>query len=663
MAKPLDFSKPISRFKRLPRVDDVWQAAIVALPSWVDDEPGRDPYRPFVALCLSTTRHAVHFTDAQRDAPDEPAAATSATTRGSRTCTTLGRKPVLLPDTPISAIVVTIAEMGVSGKSTGFRPSVVQVRDPRVVADVAAALEGVDTTVELAGRLPALDSFLREMAAEAFGDDRPAALDAPGVTPDRLRAFADAAKRFHDAAPWRHLGDGDLIEVESPKAGKGLSLLGVMGSAGQEFGLSFFKSERQYRSIFEDATPEALFAGGVWGVWFNAGWDTAPGDVLAWDEHQLPLASPHAYPVAAFIDPSGATERADSRRLAYFEGLLRALAATSEQDMDAGRWSHTVETFDGPVVYTLALPDLLEPEVPPPPVRGVRGRRSMERATAEISRALSQMSFADMDDFNDAITSKFSGIPIDDIPSTAATPLERAQDLVYEAMEARGRRQLQLIRRALELSRDCADAYVLLAERASDSGEQQSYYEQAVAAGERALGPEAFSSPDRSFWGDVTTRPYMRARLGLADALAARGDLAAAVEHFQALLQLNPDDNQGARYRLLAVLLDANRDEEAETLLGGHDEDSALWCYAGVLVSLRKNDRRLARTRLRAALRANRHVPKYLTKQRALPEFLPEEYVWGSHEEAVLCALDLMDAWQSTPFATAWLKAEAKIRK
>jgi Tetratricopeptide repeat len=637
MAKPLDFNKAFSRFKRLPRVDDVWQAAIVALPTWVDDVPGRDPYRPFVALCISTTRPAAHFADAQRHDPDGPGAA--------------------------AAILSTLAEMGLSTRNTGYRPSVVHVRDPRVVAEVAAALEGVDTTVELAERLPALDTFLREMAAEAFGDGNPGAFDAPGVTPERLRAFADAAKRFYDAAPWRHLDDGDLIRVESPKVGKGLSLLGVMGSGGHEFGLSFFNSERQYRSIFRDATPEALFAGGAWGVWFNNGWDTPPSDVLAWDEHQLPLASLHAYPVAAFIDPSGATERADSRHLAYFEGLLRALAASTEQDMDTGRWSQTVETFDGPVVYTLALPDLLEPEGTPPSVRGVRGRRSMERASAEISRALSQMSFDDLDDLNATLGGRFSGTPLDDLPSTASTPLEQAQDLVYEAMDARGRRQLRLIRRALELSPDCADAYVLLAERTSDPGDQQSYYEQAVAAGERALGAAAFANHDRSFWGDVTTRPYMRARFGLADTLAARGDLAAAVEHFQALLQLNPDDNQGARYRLLSVLLDANRDEEAETLLGGHDEASALWSYAGVLVSLRKNDRRLARTRLRAALRANRHVPKYLTQQRELPDVLPDEYVWGSHEEAAFCAADLMYAWHSTPFATAWLRAEAKIRK
>jgi tetratricopeptide (TPR) repeat protein len=391
------------------------------------------------------------------------------------------------------------------------------------------------------------------MAAEAFGDDAASALDAPGVTPERLRGFGGAAKAFYEAAPWRHLDDGDLVRVEAPKAPKGLSLFCVMGAAGQEFGLSFFGSARQYEAIFDAPEPETLFGGGAWGVWLNRGWDTPPSDVLLWDEHQLPLASNRAYPLAARLQSGREPQRADAKQLACLEGLLRTLAATTEDEMDSGRWSRTVETVDGPAVYTLALPNLLEDADEPRPLHSVQARRSMERATTEISRALSQMSFENLDDFNDTLRNKFTGVKLDDLPSTASTPLEQAQDLIYEAMEASGRRQVQLIRRALELSPDCADAYVLLAERSTAHDEQQSYYEQGVAAGERALGPAAFASPDRSFWGDVTTRPYMRARFGLADVLAARGQAAAAIDHFQALLHLNPDDNQGARYRLLSV--------------------------------------------------------------------------------------------------------------
>jgi hypothetical protein len=46
---------------------------------------------------------------------------------------------------------------------------------------------------------------------------------------------------------------------------------------------------------------------------------------------------------------------------------------------------------------------------------------------------------------------------------TADTPLDRAQSLAWDAMDAHGRRRLQLARKALEISADCADAYVILA--------------------------------------------------------------------------------------------------------------------------------------------------------------------------------------------------------
>ena len=114
---------------------------------------------------------------------------------------------------------------------------------------------------------------------------------------------------------------------------------------------------------------------------------------------------------------------------------------------------------------------------------------------------------------NAAVQEKFTG-PMDAIPSTARTPLERAQDLVYRAFDARGRRRVQLARKAIELSADCADAYVLLAEECADLGQARDLYAQGVAAGERALGPAFFAEDAGHFWQDVRTRPYLRARFG-----------------------------------------------------------------------------------------------------------------------------------------------------
>src|SRR3546814_15155439 len=87
---------------------------------------------------------------------------------------------------------------------------------------------------------------------------------------------------------------------------------------------------------------------------------------------------------------------------------------------------------------------------------------------------------------------------------------------MYDAWEASGAERVALARAALDISPLCADAYVLLAEE--EAGSQQdalALYRQGVEAGERALGDE-FEELSGHFWGFLQTRPYMRARAGLA---------------------------------------------------------------------------------------------------------------------------------------------------
>jgi hypothetical protein len=77
-----------------------------------------------------------------------------------------------------------------------------------------------------------------------------------------------------------------------------------------------------------------------------------------------------------------------------------------------------------------------------------------------------------------------------------------------------------LAQKALELSPLCADAYVLLAqETARNLDEAIDLYRQGVEAGKKALGKSAFRDDVGHFWGLLETRPYMRARHGLAQAL------------------------------------------------------------------------------------------------------------------------------------------------
>jgi hypothetical protein len=104
------------------------------------------------------------------------------------------------------------------------------------------------------------------------------------------------------------------------------------------------------------------------------------------------------------------------------------------------------------------------------------------------------------------------------------TPLSRAQDVMYRAFDTREpEKRVELARAALEISPDCADAYVLLAEESKGRKDAIQLFEKAVAAGERALGPDAFANDVGHFWGLIETRPYMRAREGLAVQLWSSG--------------------------------------------------------------------------------------------------------------------------------------------
>src|SRR5262249_11735465 len=154
---------------------------------------------------------------------------------------------------------------------------------------------------------------------------------------------------------------------------------------------------------------------------------------------------------------------------------------------------------------------------------------------------------------------------------------------------------------------DCADAYVLLAEHAASRSEALRLFEEGVAAGRRALGEGAFEEDVGHFWGILDTRPFMRARHGLALTLWTLGRWNDAVDHLKDMLRLNPNDNQGVRYELAAHLLHLDRDEEARGLLNQYDEDSAPWLYTRALAAFRaEGDTAAARQQLAAAFKANR---------------------------------------------------------
>lgn len=284
-------------------------------------------------------------------------------------------------------------------------------------------------------------------------------------------------------------------------------------------------------------------------------------------------------------------------------------------------------------------------------------RRSMDKMMADVGRLLESQEFDSIEEMNAYLQQVMaSGEPI---PSTAPrTPLEEAQELMYDAFEASGKQRIKLAKKALTISEDCADAYVLLAEESARTlAEARDLYAAGVKAGERVLGEELFAEAVGHFWGMVETRPYMRARAGLAGCLWQLGQYQAAIEHYEEMLRLNPGDNQGIRYLLLTAFMIEGMDTEAERLLDEYEDDaSATWLYNRALLLYRQEKSgKKARAQLQEALQYNPYVPAYLLGRKRLPRQLPPYVGFGDENEAIYYVAEAGHLWLEQEGALDWL--------
>lgn len=193
-----------------------------------------------------------------------------------------------------------------------------------------------------------------------------------------------------------------------------------------------------------------------------------------------------------------------------------------------------------------------------------------------------------------------------------------AQDIAWDAWDAPDpARRMALAKKALAVSPLCADGYVILADMA-----------------------EAGSDEQLALW--------------------RRGVHEEAIGHLQAVLALNPDDNQGARYLLAGWLAQAERGGELESLLAAYgDEWSAFGGWTKALVAFRKGgDGVESRALLAEAVAINRHVGDDLCGARKAPRREAPYYSPGDASEGVVYLKDYAAAWRATPGALDWLRAQ-----
>lgn len=239
------------------------------------------------------------------------------------------------------------------------------------------------------------------------------------------------------------------------------------------------------------------------------------------------------------------------------------------------------------------------------------------------------------------------------------TPKDKAQALLYKAMEATSsKRRIQLAEAALEMYPGSPDAYLILAEESENEQDARAYLKAGIAAGQSELGELFFAQNKGYFWGLHETRPYIRICKSYAESCWFGGNAEEAAQTLEHILELNTEDNTGARYLLAAVYLYCNQLDKAEEVLEkyGKDDAAAAFAYDRIILEYKKNGITSQLKMLyRVARGVNKHVPDYLLGMKRLPHNLPDYVGMGDSNEAIEYVIMHSRLWASVPDLLKWM--------
>jgi len=483
----------------------------------------------------------------------------------------------------------------------------------------------------------------------------PGLLSQPKVTSKMVGMLFEAACIFYRNKPWDIINDGNLLVI---KVGNQTApyYANVLGNQGIEYGLAVYTSWEKFEKFSSLAESEGIdklqehhlfsFCSPPYVVF---------DDLDAIEKYGWEIPAPNIFPSPIFFTPK-AVKRPNADMLCWYEAALRSIPLFISQGEQQNELNHVpwkgvseleVETSRGIQKVQISF------YIAEPPIFPIFEDQITDENLSD------QISFDRRGMEGDLAKLDFFGWDVDSSDDPA---VREAQFMMYDAWDNPDvKTRIKLAKKALKISPDCADAYVLLAEEEARSVQKsKALFQQGVEAGRRALGEDFFQDEENIgyFWGILETRPYMRALAGLANSLWQMGNEEQAVLHYRELLRLNPNDNQGIRFILLELLLEINHLEDVRVLMDEYpDSDCVDWSYTTLLMELWGNgDSIRAHSLLESALETNEHIPAYLLGIKLIPDLRSPYITFGGEDEAADYATRHIRFWKKRKIALKWLK-------
>lgn len=188
------------------------------------------------------------------------------------------------------------------------RPARIRVPAGTMAAELRASVPDIPIVV---AAVPELDAAFEELARQFEQTEvEPSYLGDGDIPPDAVQELFEAASLLFRQAPWRLVGDQQILRVDIPRFEIDSACLSVIGAAGESFGLLLFDSLDDYETFAlaaartEDEDEGDGIGEGVSlrSLSFDRKKDLPPQMLAEIARHRWPVAGPKAYPVLFCLD-------------------------------------------------------------------------------------------------------------------------------------------------------------------------------------------------------------------------------------------------------------------------------------------------------------------------------------------------------------------------
>ncbi len=191
------------------------------------------------------------------------------------------------------------------------------------------------------------------------------------------------------------------------------------------------------------------------------------------------------------------------------------------------------------------------------------------------------------------------------------TDEEKAYDLFEQAMESYSTSEIRkLLKQALRLYPNFTDAKMELVLLLEDEFKRLKELEKLEKLEKEYLENEGYFIEDNisHFYGILETRPYIRLVYSIASLYQEMGSYRKAIELYENIIELNENDNMGARYSLMGLYAMLEEPDKMFAIIERYPEDSVPTHLFQFVLAYKQLDYTKARRHLRAI---QSHVPEF----------------------------------------------------